>query len=84
MSETTAQLPENHNEFRSDTFTTPTQSMINSIGLASVSDSVYNEDADTKALEKKVADLMGFEAGVFCVSGTLSNQIALRSHLKQP
>lgn len=84
MTEATSQLPENHNEFRSDTFTTPTQSMISSIGLASVSDSVYNEDADTKALEKKVADLMGFEAGLFCMSGTLSNQVALRSHLKQP
>ncbi|KAG0686346.1 Threonine aldolase [Pichia californica] len=77
-------LPENHNEFRSDTFTTPTESMIRSVGFASVSDSVYNEDADTKALEKKVADIMGYEAGLYCVSGTLSNQIALRSHLKQP
>lgn len=77
-------LPENHNEFRSDTFTTPTESMIKSIGLASVGDSVYNEDGDTIALEKKVAEMMGFEEGLFCVSGTLSNQVALRSHLKQP
>lgn len=77
-------LPENHNEFRSDTFTTPTESMIKSISMASVGDSVYNEDNDTLVLERKVAEIMGFEEGLFCCSGTLSNQIALRSHLKQP
>lgn len=77
-------LPENHNEFRSDTFTTPSESMIRSITTASVGDSVYNEDSDTVHLEKKISDLVGFEAGLYCVSGTLSNQIALRSHLKQP
>lgn len=77
-------LPENHNEFRSDTFTTPTESMIKSISLASIGDSVYNEDKDTIALEKRIAEMMGFEEGLFCCSGTLSNQIALRSHLLQP
>lgn len=77
-------LPDNHNEFRSDTFTTPTQSMIESVKMASLGDSVYNEDKDTIALETKVASMMGFDAGVFCVSGTLSNQIALRTHLTQP
>lgn len=77
-------LPENHNEFRSDTFTTPTESMYRSVGLSSVGDSVYDEDKDTIALEQRVADMMGFEAGLFCVSGTLSNQVALRTHLKQP
>lgn len=77
-------LPENHNNFISDTFTTPTESMIRSVTSATVGDSVYDQDKDTLALEKKVADLMGFECGLFCVSGTLSNQIALRSHLKQP
>lgn len=77
-------LPDNHNEFRSDTFTTPTQSMLESVKMASLGDSVYNEDKDTIALETKVASMMGFDAGVFCVSGTLSNQIALRTHLTQP
>jgi threonine aldolase len=78
------ELPENHNNFISDTFTTPTESMVRSVSLASVGDAVYNEDADTISLEQKVADIMGFESGLFCVSGTLSNQVALRSHLKQP
>lgn len=77
-------LPENHNNFISDTFTTPTATMIRSVASATIGDSVYNQDNDTIALERKVADLMGFECGLYCVSGTLSNQIALRSHLKQP
>lgn len=77
-------LPENHNDFRSDTFTTPTESMIKSVAFASVGDSVYNEDKDTIYLEHKIANMMGFDAGLFCVSGTLSNQIALRTHLQQP
>lgn len=77
-------LPENHNEFRSDTFTTPTPSMVGSISMASVGDSVYSEDADTTALEGRVAEMFGYEAGLYTVSGTLANQIALRSHLKQP
>lgn len=73
-----------HNEFRSDTFTVPTQSMIEAISTASVGDSVYDEDVDTIQLEEKVAKIAGKEAGLFCVSGTLSNQIALRTHLVQP
>ncbi|KAH3661516.1 hypothetical protein OGAPHI_006363 [Ogataea philodendri] len=74
----------NWNEFRSDTFTTPTAEMLNSVASATVGDSVYLEDEDTLALEKQVRELTGHEAGLYCVSGTLSNQIALRSHLNKP
>ncbi|ODV84166.1 hypothetical protein CANARDRAFT_24263 [[Candida] arabinofermentans NRRL YB-2248] len=73
-----------HNEFRSDTFTVPTQSMIQSVAMCSVGDSVYKEDQDTLDLEEKVAKLAGKEAGLFCSSGTMSNQIGLRAHLFQP
>ncbi|KAG2730897.1 hypothetical protein G9P44_006046 [Scheffersomyces stipitis] len=79
----TAQSPA-HNEFRSDTFTTPTASMIQALANATLGDAVYNEDESTIALEKKVAELAGKEAGLYCVSGTLSNQIALRTNLIQP
>lgn len=72
------------NDFRSDTFTTPTESMIKAALTATIGDSVYNEDVDTILLEKKVAKLAGKPAGLYCVSGTLSNQIAIRSHLFQP
>lgn len=73
-----------HNEFRSDTFTTPTVSMIKSLSSASLGDAVYDEDAITIELEKKVAQLAGKPAGLYCVSGTLSNQLGVRVNLLQP
>lgn len=71
-------------EFRSDTFTTPTALMVAALATASLGDAVYSEDQSTTELEKKVADIAGKESGLFCVSGTLSNQIALRTNLLQP
>lgn len=58
--------------------------MLESAMTCSVGDSVYKEDADTVQLENYVAKLAGKEAGLFCCSGTMSNQIALRTHLFQP
>lgn len=78
------QTSEAANEFRSDTFTTPTASMVAALATATLGDSVYNEDATTKKLEDKVARLSGKEAGLYCVSGTLLNQIGLRTNLFQP
>lgn len=72
------------NDLRSDTFTTPTAEMIEAALTASIGDAVYQEDVDTCRLENLVANLAGKEQGLFCVSGTLSNQIALRTHLFQP
>jgi len=51
--------------------------------LATVGDDVYH-DASTTALEAHIAQLTGKEAALFMPSGTASNQIALRTHLKQP
>ncbi|KAG7753921.1 hypothetical protein KL911_002397 [Ogataea haglerorum] len=79
-----AATPSNWNEFRSDTFTTPSPEMLATVLQASTGDSVYNEDADTLALQRHVCELTGHEAGLYCVSGTLSNQIAIRSHLNRP
>ncbi|KAG7865801.1 hypothetical protein KL918_004280 [Ogataea parapolymorpha] len=73
-----------HNEFRSDTFTVPTATMLQAVAVCSVGDSVYKEDEDTLALEAKVAHMAGKEAALFCCSGTMSNQIGLRAHLHQP
>lgn len=73
-----------HNEFRSDTFTVPTEDMLKAALSASLGDSVYKEDQDCLDLEEKVAKLTGKEAALFCCSGTMSNQIGLRSHLFQP
>lgn len=74
-----------HNEFRSDTFTVPTRSMMETAwSNATFGDSVYKEDAITLQLEQKMCHLTGKEAALFCVSGTLSNQIGLRANLVQP
>ncbi|KAK6459068.1 threonine aldolase [Scheffersomyces xylosifermentans] len=73
-----------HNDYRSDTFTTPSLSMVQALAKATLGDAVYNEDKSTIELENKVAGLAGKEAGLYCVSGTLSNQIALRTNLVQP
>lgn len=81
---TTQQTFQTHNEFRSDTFTVPTQKMLESVLTCSLGDSVYKEDDDCLELEAKVARLSGKEAALFCSSGTMSNQIALRAHLFQP
>ncbi|CUM62866.1 uncharacterized protein PRCAT00000425001 [Priceomyces carsonii] len=72
-----------HNEFRYDTCTTPTESMVKSMLTASLGDAVYSDES-TEELEDKVAKLAGKEAGLFCVSGTMANQIAIRVNLKQP
>lgn len=72
------------NEFRSDTFTTPTPPMVAALANVSLGDAVYIEDQTTTDLENKVAALAGMEKGLFCVSGTLLNQIALRTNLLQP
>lgn len=73
------------NEFRSDTFTVPTRSMISkSMETTTFGDSVYKEDDVTLKLEQKMMELTGKSAALFCVSGTMSNQIALRANLVQP
>jgi threonine aldolase len=74
-----------HNEFRSDTFTVPTKSMIeSSLATATFGDSVYKEDPVTLELEAKMVEMTGKEAALFCCSGTMSNQIGLRANLVQP
>jgi threonine aldolase len=52
--------------------------------VASLGDDVMSKDECTNALEAHVAKLAGKEAGLFVLSGTMSNQLALRAHLTQP
>ncbi|CAN3357572.1 low specificity L-threonine aldolase [Diutina catenulata] len=73
-----------HNEFRSDTFTTPTMAMVEALANATLGDAVYNEDDSTNQLQARVAEMCGKEAGLYCVSGTLSNQLGMRVNLFQP
>ena len=69
-------------DVRSDTVTTPTKGMYEAMQSARVGDDVFREDPTTKELETKVADLCGHEAGLFCASGTMTNQLAMRTHLR--
>ncbi|CAE7065107.1 unnamed protein product [Rhizoctonia solani] len=71
-------------DFRSDTVTSPTASMLQAMITSAVGDDVYGEDETTANLEKHIADLLGHEAGLFVPSGTAGNQIAIRVHLTQP
>lgn len=74
-----------HNEFRSDTFTVPTKLMIEKLLVTlTFGDSVYKEDSVTLELEAKVATMAGKEAALFCVLGTMLNQLGLRVNLVQP
>jgi threonine aldolase len=71
-------------DFRSDTVTTPTASMLAAMSQSSFGDDVYVEDTTTNEFEHYVAKLLGHEAGLFVSSGTMGNQLGLRMHLMQP
>jgi threonine aldolase len=65
-------------DLRSDTITRPTPGMRATIADAEVGDDVYGEDPTVNALEAEVAELLGFEAGLFVPSGSLGNQLGIR------
>ena len=67
-------------DFRSDTVTLPTPEMLAFMHQAPVGDDVFGEDPSINALEAKSASLFGMEAGLFCPSGTMTNQLAIKTH----
>jgi threonine aldolase len=67
-------------DFRSDTVTRPTPEMLKAMFAAQVGDDVFGDDPTINALEAKVADMFGMEAALFCASGTMANQIAIKAH----
>jgi len=71
-------------DFRSDVVTTPTPSMLRAIQNTTLLDDVFKEDPTTISLESHMAQLTNHEAALFVLSGTMGNQLALRSHLTQP
>ena len=64
----------------SDTVTKPTPAMLDAMFSAEVGDDVFGEDPTVNALEQKAADLFGKEAALFCPSGTMTNQVAIKCH----
>jgi threonine aldolase len=67
-------------EYRSDTFTKPTPGMLQTMFQTEVGDDVFNEDPTVNALQSMLAQKFGMEAGLFCPSGTMTNQIAIKCH----
>ncbi|MBC8082443.1 MAG: aminotransferase class I/II-fold pyridoxal phosphate-dependent enzyme [Hymenobacter sp.] len=67
-------------DLRSDTVTRPTPAMLEVMFQARVGDDVYEEDPTVRALEHEAAARFGLEAGLFCPSGTMTNQIAIKAH----
>jgi threonine aldolase len=70
-------------DLRSDTVTRPTAEMRAAMLSAEVGDDVYGNDPTVNALQVKLADLLGFEAGLFVPSGTQSNLLALMAHCER-
>lgn len=69
-------------DFRSDTVTRPTPGMLDAMMTARVGDDVFGEDETVAALEEKLCQIFHMEAGLFCPSGTMTNQIAIKCFTK--
>lgn len=67
-------------DYRSDTFTKPTPAMLKAMFTAEVGDDVFGEDPSVNKLEALSSEMFGMEAAVFCPSGTMTNQIAIKCH----
>ena len=66
----------------SDTITQPTPAMLEAMMAAEVGDDVFGEDPSVNALQEKVAAMFGKEAALFCPSGTMTNQLAIKVHTR--
>jgi len=69
-------------DFRSDTVTKPTPAMRRAMAEAEVGDDVYGEDPTVNLLQERAAELFGKEAALFCPTGSMGNQIAVKLHTK--
>ncbi len=67
-------------DVRSDTVTQPTPEMLQAMMSAPLGDDVYSEDPTTNLLQEKLADLFGKKMALFVPSGTMSNQLAVKTH----
>jgi threonine aldolase len=67
-------------DLRSDTVTKPSPDMRKAMAEAEVGDDVYGEDPTVNRLQEKVANLLGKEAALFVPSGTMANQLSIKTH----
>ncbi len=66
----------------SDTLTRPSEAMRAAMAGAEVGDDVFGEDPTLRALEERVAGMLGHEAGLFTPSGSMANQLGVRLHVR--
>ena len=66
-------------DLRSDTVTRPTAGMLAAMASAETGDDVYAEDPTVRVLEERVASMLGHEAGLFTVTGSLANMLGIRA-----
>ena len=67
-------------DLRSDTVTVPTPGMLETMFQAKVGDDVFSEDTTVNQLQNIIAQMFGMESALFCPSGTMTNQIAIKVH----
>jgi threonine aldolase len=66
-------------DLRSDTVTRPTAAMRAAMAAAEVGDDVFGDDPTVNRLEERVAELLGKEAALWLPTGTMANQVAVRT-----
>lgn len=71
-------------DLRSDTVTIPTTEMKEAMFNAKVGDDVFEDDETVNKLEALGASLFGKEAAIYCPSGTMTNQIAIKINSNPP
>lgn len=69
-------------DLRSDTVTKPSLGMREAMARAEVGDDVYGDDPTVNALEERIAAMFGHEAGLFAPTGSLANQLLIRTLVK--
>ncbi|KAF2435301.1 alanine racemase [Tothia fuscella] len=71
-------------DFRSDVITRPSMSMLAAIIQTTLNDDVFREDTTTLDFEAEMAERCGMDAAAFTITGTMANQLGLRTLLTQP
>ena len=67
-------------DLRSDTVTKPSDAMREAARTAEVGDDVYRDDPSVNQLERRAAQILDEEAALYCPTGTMANQVAIRTH----
>src|SRR5437588_11685976 len=70
-------------DLRSDTVTRPTPAMRKAMAEAEVGDDQYGEDPTVNRLEALAAEMLGKEASLFVVGGTMGNLCSVLAHCQR-